>query len=71
MASIKTGNGPTAMHNNFEDVVAHLLPYDLMEIKWTAGANRGAGLISSMEPVQVNDMEVTKPSIGKTGVQLH
>ena len=33
MASIKTGNGPTAMHNNFEDVAAHLLPCDLMEIK--------------------------------------
>ena len=37
MASIKTGNGPEGIRNNFEATVAHLLPYDPVAIKRSSG----------------------------------
>ena len=65
IASIKTDNGPTGMWNNFKDVAAQFLPYKPVAIKRTMGAKCGAGLISAMEPAQVNRIEGMKPSMGK------
>ena len=55
--------------NNFEATAAHLLPYDPVAKKRLSGQKRGSAQISSvMDPTPTT---TTKPSIGKTGVQLH
>ena len=37
MASVKTGDGEHGKRNNFEKAAAHLLPYDPVAKKRTAG----------------------------------
>ena len=82
MASVRTDNGPNGMRNNFEDTVAHLVPYDPVAKKRAAGSKRGPGLISDATVGTESETETNsqvaaaaggsskKPSIGKTGVHL-
>ena len=68
MGSIKSGNGPEGMRNNFEATAAHLLPYDPVAKKRSNGQKRGSAQISSvMDPSPTTSK---KASIGKTGVHL-
>ena len=76
MASVRTDNAANGMRNNFENAVAHIIPYDPVAKKCaTTGAKRGSALISHVQGDGL-DEEVTvsamngKPSIGKTGVHL-
>ena len=71
MASIKTDTGADGMRNNFEAAAAHLLPYDPVAKKRSAGTKRGAAYISSANAeVGSSQGGKGKPSIGKTGVHL-
>ena len=76
MASVKTDSGPDGMRNNFEDAVAHLLPYDPVAKKRAAGTKRGNAYISTVDGDEVDMSSKRTPktkakaSIGKTGVHL-
>ena len=75
MASIRTDTGATGMRNNFEDAVAHLVPYDPVARKRTESGNkRNSALISGVQFENDTALEVSsanaEPSIGKTGVHL-
>ena len=77
MASIRTDTGDTGKRNNFEDAVAHLVPYDPVAKKRSEqGSKRNSALISdvSLEEAQPETAHVdatnVKPSIGKTGVHF-
>ena len=68
MASVKTDNGPNGMHNNFEQAVAHLLPYDPVAKKQATGIKCDSALISlteaESEPITTIAANDAKPSIG-------
>ena len=69
MASIKTGNGPDSMRNNFEATAeAHLLLYDPVAKKRSSVYKRSSAQISSL--MEVSGATTKKPSIGKPGVHL-
>jgi hypothetical protein len=71
MASVKTDNGPNGLRNDFEATAAHLLPYDPVAKKRTAGSKHGAATISSLDTDDANVGSVQlKKSIGRTGVHL-
>ena len=74
MASIKTDKTVNGLRNNFEAAASHLQPYDPVAKKRTAGAKRGASLISEVDATDSESAKVGatmgKPGIGKTGVHL-
>ena len=74
MASIRTDDGPDVMCNDFEQSVAHLLPYDLVAKKHAAGSTkRGSAEVEvSAVSYEVTDVAAfgTKPGIGKSGVHF-
>jgi hypothetical protein len=73
MASVKTDNGPNGLRNDFEATTAHLLPYDPVAKKRTAGTKRGAATISSAEAEDSSgevSSVLSKKSLGRTGVHL-
>ena len=74
MASVKTGNSPNGLRNNFERAVSHLLPYDPVAKKRATGIKRGSALISLTEAHEGPNVTIaakdSKPSIGKMGVHL-
>ena len=74
MASVKMGNGPNGLRNNFERAVSHLLPYDPVAKKQATGIKYGSALISLAEadngPTTTIAANNSKPSIGKTGVHF-
>ena len=74
MASVKTGNGPHGLRNNFERAVSHLVPYDPVAKERATGIKQGSALISLAEvhdgPITTIATNNSKPNIGKTGVHL-
>ena len=80
MSSMWTDDGVNGMRSDFEKAVAHLLPYDPVARKRTAGAKRPAANISDSRGIHganasaIKVSEATtkdgKASIGKTGVHL-
>ena len=70
MASMKSDNWPNGMQNDFEEAAAHLLPYDPVTNKHTAGTKRNVGYISSTDASGLVSSVSMKVSIGKTGVLL-
>jgi hypothetical protein len=52
MAGVRTDKAPDGLRNNFESTVAHLLPYDPVMKKRTAGAKRHHGDISDVHVEQ-------------------
>ena len=76
MASVKTGDGEHGKRNNFKKAAAHLLLYDPVAKKRTAGNKQGSAYISGLDgqdEAKVSGAQANKkqkPSIGKTGVHL-
>ena len=77
MASVQTDDGVNGMRSDFEKAAAHLLPYDPVARKRTAGTKRPAAIISDTQGANGSAIEVSeattkdgKVSIGKTGVHL-
>ena len=80
MASVRTDDGANGMQSNFERAAAHLLPYDPVARKWSAGTKRPAANISDTRGTHSANASATevseattkdgKASIGKTGVHL-
>ena len=80
MVSVQMDDGVNRMRSDFEKAAAHLLPYDPVARKWTAGTKRPAANISDTGGVHganASAIEVSKAttkegkaSIGKTGVHL-
>ena len=80
MASMRMDDGVNRMRSDFEKAAAHLLPYDPVARKWTAGMKQPAANISDTQGIQganASAIEVSeattkdgKVSIGKTGVHL-
>jgi hypothetical protein len=71
MASIKTDNGQGGLRNDFEAAVSHLLPYDPVAKKRSAGTKRGQATISFTEGEEAEvSSTIAKKSIGSTGVHL-
>ncbi len=69
MASVKTD--PDGMRNDFEAAASHLLPYDPVAKKRTAGNKRSQASISDLEAKEADVGSATaKASIGKTGVHF-
>ncbi|KAL7557677.1 hypothetical protein ACA910_021100 [Epithemia clementina (nom. ined.)] len=59
------------MQNNFEAAAAHLLPYDPVAKKRSAGVKRGAANISAVDNTEeILATTAKKPSIGRTCVHL-
>ena len=72
MASIRTDDRPDGMRNDFEQSVAHLLPYDPVAKKHAAGSSkRGSAEVSAVS-YEATDVAAfgTKPGIGKSGVHF-
>ena len=79
MASVRIDNGADGMHNDFEKLAAHLLPYDPVAKKCAAATQnkRDAAQISSVDLEEESvkgkassTMMPKKASIGKMGVHL-
>ena len=80
MASVRTDDGANGMRNDFEKVVAHLLPYGPIARKRAAGTKRPPATISdtrgmygaNASAIKISDATSKdgKVSIGKTGVHL-
>ena len=81
MESVQTDDGVNGLRSDFEKAVAHLLPYDPIASKRTAGTKQPAANISDTRGIHGANAsavevisEVTtkdgKVSIGKTGVHL-
>ena len=80
MVSVQTDDGANGMRSDFERAAAHLLPYDPVARKWSAGTKRSAANISdtwgtnganaSATEVSKATTKDGKASIGKTGVHL-
>ena len=68
MASIRTD--VDGMRKDFEAAAAHLLPYDPVAQKKTAGSKRDSSLISGVETEANVAASDSKPSKGKSGVHL-
>jgi hypothetical protein len=74
MANVRSSKGTDGMRSDFEQTVAHIIPYCPVAKKKTLGAKRGAGEISALDSDK-NDSNVssfgTKSGRGsKTGVHL-
>jgi hypothetical protein len=74
MANVRSSKGPGEMRGSFEQTVAHILPYDPVAKKRTAGTKRGPGEISDVTG-ETKDANVSsfgsKSGRGpKTGVHL-
>jgi len=48
MVNVRSSKGPGDMRSDFETMVAHILPYDPVANKSTAGAKQGPGEISDV-----------------------
>ena len=80
MVSMRTDDGANGMRSDFERAATHLLPYDPVMRKWSAGTKRPATNISDTrgtDDANASATEVSgvakkdgKASIGKTGVHL-
>ena len=72
MASIRTDDGPDGMRNDFEQSVAHLLPYDPVAKKHAAGSSKKSSAEVSAVSYEATDVAAfgTKPGIGKSGVHF-
>ena len=80
MASVRMDDGINRMRSDFEKAAAHLLPYDPIARKQTAGMKRPAANISDtwgIHGANASAIEVSKAttkdgkvSIGKTGIHL-
>ena len=80
MVSVQTDDGANRMRSDFERAAAHLLPYDPVARKRTAGTKRSATNISDTQGTHGANASATevseattkdrKASIGKTGVHL-
>ena len=74
IAAIRTDEGPNGKRNNFEDAASYLLPYDpVAKKRAAAGTKRGAAYISRVEledDGEASAVQLSKPSIGKTGIHL-
>ena len=71
MASIRTDDGPDGMRNDFEQSVAHLLPYDPVAKKHAAGSSKRSAEVLAVS-YKATDVAAfgTKPGIGKSGVHF-
>jgi hypothetical protein len=74
MANIRSSKGPNGMRGNFEQTLAHILPYCPVAKKQTAGAKRGAGEISELNADKaegnISSFGVKNGRGSKTGVHL-
>ena len=80
MASVRTDDGANGMRSDFERAAAHLLPYNPVARKWSAGTKQPAANISdtrgtygaNTSTTEVSEVTTKdgKASIGKTGVHL-
>ena len=80
MASMQTDDGANRMRSDFERAVVHLLPYNPVARKWSAGTKRSAANISDTQGTDGANASATevsgaamkdgKASIDKTGVHL-
>ena len=73
MANIRSSKGPGGMRSNFEQTVAHILPYCPVAKKRVAGSKRGAGEISEVNADNEGNVSSFGAKSGrgsKTGVHL-
>jgi hypothetical protein len=74
MANIRTSKGPGGMRSDFEQTVAHILPYCPVAKKRIAGSKRGAGEISEVNAENnegnISSFGVKSGRGSKTGVHL-